>query len=80
MLILQGSEAMVSMFVPCATQRLFFPEMLKEYERILYLDTDFIFMNDPSNTWKFFKQMQKDQKLVGMSLENSDSKWQFFFS
>ncbi len=64
---------MVSMFVPCATQRLFFPQILTEYSRILYLDTDFVFFNSPLNTWKYFKQMDQENKDVGMSLENFDS-------
>ena len=65
---------MVSMFVPCATQRLFFPEILTDYPRIMYLDTDFIFFSSPSNTWKYFRQMDAEKKLVGMALENSDPK------
>ena len=65
---------MVSMFVPCATQRLFFPEILTEYSRILYLDTDFVFLNSPLNTWKYFKQMDRENKDVGMSPENFDEK------
>jgi lipopolysaccharide biosynthesis glycosyltransferase len=50
-LVFQGFESMVSMFVPCATQRLFFPDMLPDYRRILYVDTDFVFLNSPYNTW-----------------------------
>ena len=65
---------MVSLFVPCATQRLFFPSVLTEYSRILYLDTDFIFLNSPHNTWKYFELMDREKRDVGMTLENSDEK------
>jgi hypothetical protein len=71
---IKGSEAMVSLFVPCATQRLFFPDILTEYSRILYLDTDFIFLNSPHNTWKHFRQMDFEKRDVGMSIENADEK------
>ena len=71
---IKGSEAMVSLFVPCATQRLFFPDILTEYSRILYLDTDFIFLNSPHNTWKHFRQMDLEKRDVGMSIENADEK------
>jgi len=69
---LKGSDEMVSLFVPCATQRLFFPQILMEYSKILYVDTDFVFLNSPLNTWNYFKKMEAQKKSVGMTFENAD--------
>ncbi len=65
---------MVSLFVPCATQRLFFPQILTEYSRIMYVDTDFVFLNAPIKTWNYFQKMDEQKKSIGMTFENADTK------
>ena len=57
------------MFAPCASLRLFFPGLLPEYEKVLYVDTDVIFMDSPQLVWRQFKEF-RPQQLAGMSREN----------
>ena len=44
---------------PGYTQRLFFPEILPEYNALLYVDTDIIFLQDPFKIWKNLHNMEK---------------------
>ena len=60
-----------SAFAPCATQRLFFPQILPEYNSLLYVDTDIIFLQDPFEVWKQLQNME--QKSFGLVSENDEA-------
>ena len=60
-----------SAFAPCATQRLFFPQILPEYNSLLYVDTDIIFLQDPFEVWKQLQNME--QKSFGLVSENDET-------
>ena len=63
---------MITEFAPCATLRLFFPEILSDYKRILYVDTDIIFLSDPATVWAHFDEMSENRVTVGLVVENED--------
>ena len=63
-------EPIKNAFAPCATQRLFFPQILPEYKAVLYVDTDIIFLQDPYDLWKKLNGME--QKSFGLVTENND--------
>ena len=58
-------------FAPCATQRLFFPQILPEYKHVLYVDTDIIFLQDTLHIWNHIQNM--DGKSFGLVTENDES-------
>ena len=58
-------------FAPCATQRLFFPQILPEYKYVLYVDTDIVFLQDPDITWQKLQEMS--DKSFGLVTENDDA-------
>ena len=58
-------------FAPCATQRLFFPQILPEYNNVLYVDTDIIFLSDPLHVWNSLQNMK--DKSFGLVTENDES-------
>ena len=57
---------------PGYTQRLFFPEILPEFNAVLYVDTDIIFLQDPFDIWKTLNNM--GQKSFACVSENIDPK------
>ena len=66
-----ASNQIKSAFAPCATQRLFFPQILPEYNSLLYVDTDIIFLQDPFEVWKQLQNME--QKSFGLVSENDEA-------
>ena len=64
-------QPIVSAFAPCDTQRQFFPQILPEYNSVLYVDTDIIFLQDPFEIWKNLDKME--QKSFGLVSENDDA-------
>ena len=58
-------------FAPCATQRLFFPQILPEYKYILYVDTDIIFLQDTLHIWNHIQNM--NGKSFCLVTENDES-------
>ena len=66
-----SSNPIKSAFAPCATQRLFFPQILPEYNSLLYVDTDIIFLQDPFEVWKQLQNME--QKSFGLVSENDEA-------
>lgn len=61
-----------SAFAPCASLRLFFPELLgRHYRRVLYADTDVIFLRDPAEVWSHFRRMGRRQ-VAALANENED--------
>ena len=67
----ETQEAIKTEFAPCATQRLFFPQILPEYKYVLYVDTDIIFLQDPFEVWKTLTNM--GEKSFGLVSENDDT-------
>ena len=67
----ETQEAIKTEFAPCATQRLFFPQILPEYKYVLYVDTDIIFLQDPDITWQKLQRMS--DKSFGLVTENDDA-------
>jgi len=43
------------------------------YEKVLYVDTDFIFFESPKLLWNRFESMRIEGSLVGMAPENAIS-------
>jgi len=64
-------QPITNAFAPCATQRLFFPQILPEYNSLLYVDTDIIFLQDPFEVWKQLQNME--QKSFGLVSENDEA-------
>ncbi len=64
---------MKTAFAPCATQRLFFPQTLTDYQRIIYVDNDVVFLQDPRLLWKQFENLEANQEAsFGMVTESID--------
>ena len=68
---MQEQDSIRTAFAPCATQRLFFPLILPEYQHILYVDTDIIFLQDPVHVWSSLGNMAS--KSFGLITENNAS-------
>ena len=45
----------INLFAPCASQRLFFPEIMPEVDALLYLDSDTLFLSPPRDFYSLFK-------------------------
>ena len=67
----ETQESIKTQFAPCATQRLFFPQILPEYRHVLYVDTDIVFLEDPLKSWSKLQDMS--EKSFGLITENDDS-------
>ncbi len=65
----QDTASIRNSFAPCATLRLFFPELLSDYDRVLYVDTDILFVRSPEHVWSHFAAMNHSQ-LAAMAYEN----------
>ena len=59
-------------FAPCATLRMFFDVLIPDKKRILYVDTDILFIDAPSKLWAMFEQMHFTN-LAGMSEDFSNT-------
>jgi len=60
-----------NLFGPCATLRLFFPDMMPDVDSIIYLDTDILVVSDLHNLWKEFDRFTSKQ-MLGMAQERED--------
>src|SRR5262249_46960886 len=49
------------LFKPCASQRLFFPYLIEGTDRVLYVDTDILFLRSPDELWRLFDRFKPDQ-------------------
>ena len=43
------------LFKECASQRLFLPSVLTDISRVIYIDTDTMFLDDPAELWRYFE-------------------------
>ncbi|RZF32027.1 hypothetical protein LSTR_LSTR007105 [Laodelphax striatellus] len=59
------------LFKPCAAQRLFLPTLLSHLDRVLYVDTDVIFLAPLSKLWAHFDKMNSTQ-MAALSSEHED--------
>ncbi|XP_019642764.1 PREDICTED: glucoside xylosyltransferase 2-like isoform X3 [Branchiostoma belcheri] len=57
----ENSQEWKKLFRPCASQRLFLPELLTEVDSLLYVDTDILFLSPMENLWNFFSAMNSTQ-------------------
>ncbi|XP_058805814.1 glucoside xylosyltransferase 1 isoform X2 [Phymastichus coffea] len=65
-----------SLFKPCASLRLFLPDILNDTDSILYVDTDTLFLTQPEKVWKVFRSMNRDQfAALVKECEDSNTCW-----
>ncbi|XP_066281573.1 glucoside xylosyltransferase 2-like isoform X1 [Branchiostoma lanceolatum] len=57
----ENSQEWKKLFRPCASQRLFLPEILTDVDSLLYVDTDILFLSPMENLWNFFSAMNSTQ-------------------
>ncbi|XP_045624744.1 glucoside xylosyltransferase 1 isoform X1 [Procambarus clarkii] len=60
------TEEMRDMFRPCATERLFLPQIFPQKDALIFLDTDLLFMQPPEDLWKEFQNFE-ERHSVGIS-------------
>jgi len=48
-------------WAPCASFRLFLPEILTNLQKVIYLDSDTLFLSNPKNLWDEFKNYNEYQ-------------------
>ncbi|XP_070565842.1 glucoside xylosyltransferase 1-like [Ptychodera flava] len=57
------------LFKPCASQRLFLPDVLTNVDSLLYVDTDVLFLFPLDEIWEFFRKFN-DTQLAAMTPEH----------
>ncbi|KAJ3642251.1 hypothetical protein Zmor_025053 [Zophobas morio] len=60
-----------SLFKPCAAQRLFLPNILKDVDSVLYMDTDTLFLTPVESIWTYFHKMNSSQ-MAALAPEHED--------
>jgi len=58
---------MISMFRVCATERLFLPEIFHDLDRVIFIDTDIIFLRPPEDLWSHFHDFS-DKHIAGLTM------------
>ncbi|XP_054289330.1 glucoside xylosyltransferase 1-like isoform X1 [Macrosteles quadrilineatus] len=66
-----GKEEWRKLFKPCAAQRLFLPSLLKQYDSVLYVDTDTLFLTQLEDIWQHFHHMNSSQ-MAALAPEHED--------
>ena len=59
------------LFKPCASQRLFLPQILRNLDRLIYVDADVIFLKPIQLLWAHFKKFNSTQ-LAALTPEHED--------
>lgn len=59
------------LFKPCASQRLFFPQILTHLDHLLYVDTDILFLKPVQDIWQLFSKFNSSQ-LAALAPEHED--------
>uniref|UniRef100_A0A1B6CX52 UDP-D-xylose:beta-D-glucoside alpha-1,3-D-xylosyltransferase n=2 Tax=Clastoptera arizonana TaxID=38151 RepID=A0A1B6CX52_9HEMI len=59
------------LFKPCASQRLFLPNVLPHIDSVLYVDTDTLFLAPLDDIWSYFKAMNSSQ-MAALAPEHED--------
>jgi len=57
----EDAEAWRTMFKPCATQRLFLPELITSTDNVLYVDTDILFLSGAERIWNHLQLFNSTQ-------------------
>ncbi|HEX4960374.1 MAG TPA: glycosyl transferase family 90 [Thermoanaerobaculia bacterium] len=57
----EDPEKWRALFKPCASQRLFFPYLIEGTNRVLYVDTDILFLRPLDELWNLFDRFQPAQ-------------------
>ena len=57
----EGRQDMISLSKTCATGVLFAPQILKDEDAVIYVDTDVIFMAPPEQLWELFARFDGKQ-------------------
>jgi lipopolysaccharide biosynthesis glycosyltransferase len=57
----EDPEKWRALFKPCASQRLFFPDLITSTERLLYVDTDILFLRPVDELWRLFDRFTPEQ-------------------
>lgn len=60
-----------NLFKPCASQRLFLPNVLHDIDAILYMDADTLFLTGAEAVWSHFNRMNSSQ-LAALAPEHED--------
>ncbi|GFR90840.1 glucoside xylosyltransferase 1-like [Elysia marginata] len=59
------TNAWKKLFKPCASQRLFLPNLLRSVQRLIYVDTDTVFLESLAHLWSMFDDFNSTQ-LAGL--------------
>jgi len=59
---------MRNLYLPCASLRLLIPDILRNHETVIYLDTDIIVMESIQELWKEFGSFFSQTLIAGTSL------------
>ncbi|BFZ15993.1 hypothetical protein BsWGS_19031 [Bradybaena similaris] len=65
------SDSWKKLFKPCASQRLFLPDLLKSVDSLIYVDTDTLFFQSLADLWSHFALFNEKQ-LAGLVSEAED--------
>ncbi len=57
----EDAEAWRQLFKPCASERLFYPYLVEGTDRVLYVDTDILFLRPIDDLWRRFERFTPDQ-------------------
>lgn len=57
----EDPEKWRGLFKPCASQRLFFPYLIEGTDRVLYVDTDILFLRPLDDLWRLFDRFKPEQ-------------------
>ncbi|CAH1786741.1 unnamed protein product [Owenia fusiformis] len=68
----ENAEEWKKLFKPCASQRLFLPNILANVDSILYVDTDILFMRPLDDIWAFFGKFNSSQ-IAALAPESEDA-------
>lgn len=69
-------ESWRKLFKPCASQRLFYPYLIEGTDRVLYVDTDILFLRPVDDLWSFFGELAPEQiAALAPEGENPDLNW-----
>ncbi|KAK9881749.1 hypothetical protein WA026_017270 [Henosepilachna vigintioctopunctata] len=65
------AEEWKKLFKLCAAQRLFLPDILKDVDSVLYMDTDTLFLTPVEKVWQFFHKMNSSH-IAALAPEHED--------
>ncbi|KAK6171590.1 hypothetical protein SNE40_019745 [Patella caerulea] len=67
----ENREEWKTLFKPCASQRMFIPDLLTEVDSLLYVDTDVLFLSPIEEIYSFFSKFNATQ-LAALAPEHED--------